>query len=158
MRVTRGTDAGEVYLVHGPVVGDVILNSAALRLIGEISYDVAGTSVSGAGDLTGDGVADLLVGATGYGDGGFQNRGAAYVVSGSSSGTVDLSDAAARIIGEQRYDRLGTTVAAAGDVNGDGVADLLTSGYTWPANGGIGAVFLFQGPVSGIGRRFPAQP
>ena len=108
-----GTDAGDAFVVLGPIEGDVVLNTAVLRLLGEISYDVAGTSVAGAGDVTGDGVADLLVGATGYGDGGFQNRGAAYVVSGVNTGTMDLSSADARIFGEARYDRVGTTVAPA---------------------------------------------
>ena len=145
-----GTDSGEVYLVHGPITGDVTLTAAGLRLIGEISYDVAGTSVSGAGDVTGDGVADLLVGATGYGDGGFQNRGAAYLISGAAVGTTDLSSAEARIMGEARYDRIGTTVLGPGDVNGDGVSDLVTTGYTWPSNDNIGAAFLFFGPLDGI--------
>ena len=144
-----GTDAGDAFVVLGPIEGDVVLNTAVLRMLGEISYDVAGTSVAGAGDVTGDGVADLLVGATGYGDGGFQNRGAAYVVSGVNTGTMDLSSADARIFGEARYDRVGTTVAPAGDVNGDGIADVLTSGYTWPSNDNIGAAWLFLGPVEG---------
>lgn len=144
-----GTDAGDAFVMLGPVTGDIILNEAALRVIGEISYDVAGISVSGVPDATGDGVGDLLVGATGYGDGGFQNRGAAYLVSGAETGNVDLSSAQARIIGIERYDRVGTAVLGLDDVNGDGLGDVAASGNTYPSNDNIGAVFVFHGPLEG---------
>ena len=144
-----GTDAGDAYVLLGPLTGDVVLNEASLRVIGEISYDLAGVSVAGVPDATGDGVGDLLVGATGYGDGGFQNRGSAYLVSGASTGNVDLSSAQARILGTQRYDRLGSTVAGLADINGDGLGDVASSGVTYPGNDGVGAVFVFHGPLTG---------
>jgi hypothetical protein len=144
-----GNDAGEAYLVHGPITGDVVLYDADLRVLGEYSYDVAGGAVAAVGDVTGDGYGDAIVGAEGYGDGGFQARGAVYLVSGGVTGIVDLSDAVARIFGEERYDRVGTAVAGPGDVNGDGVNDLVYSGSTWPANGAQGATFVSFGPVTG---------
>ena len=144
-----GTDSGEAYLVLGPVTADVSLYASNLRLIGEITYDLAGTSVSGAGDLTGDGVADLVVSAIGQGDGSFQQQGAAYVVSGALVDSVDLSLAEARILGDEDYDRLGTQVIGDADTDGDGVSELFASGYTWPSNDNQGAVWMFEAPISG---------
>ncbi len=144
-----GNDAGEAYVIHGPVTGTVAMFDADLRLLGEYSYDVAGGAVTSIGDLTGDGYDDVLVGATGYGDGGFQSRGAVYIASGAISGTVDLSNAPARVFGSERYDRVGSAVAGPVDVDGDGVNDLVYGGRSAPANRGDGAVFVTLGPVSG---------
>jgi hypothetical protein len=144
-----GNDAGEAYLVRGPLSGELALFDADLRLLGEYSYDLAGGAVTPVGDITGDGFGDLAIGAVGYGDGGFQSRGGVYLVSGALSGIVDLSNATARVFGEARYDRLGSAVAGPVDANGDGTNDLVYGGYTWPENRGQGAVFISYGPVSG---------
>lgn len=86
--------------------------------------------MAAAGDVNGDGFADLLVGATtrsAAGGGG----GAAYVVYGGSGITgvnldhVALGIGGFRIIGETNFDFAGYAVSAAGDVNRDGRADLL---------------------------------
>ena len=84
-----------------------------------------GTSVSGAGDVNGDGFADLIVGAPNYGVGN------SYVVFGrTDTAAVDLSPLAPNsggfiITGVSPGDRGGNSVSAAGDVNGDGLADLI---------------------------------
>ncbi len=144
-----GIDSGEAYLFFGPLTGSAVMADADLKMVGEAAYDEAGRSIALAGDVDGDGVDDLLVGAEGYGDGGYQSRGAVYVVSGQSFGNLDLSNAMARIEGATRLDRLGAGSAAAGDINGDGFADVLVSGWTYPDNGGLGGVFVIEGPVSG---------
>ena len=88
-----------------------------------------GRSVAGAGDVNGDGRADLLVGAHGADPLGRSNAGSTYVVFGGSSGApVDLAvlgDRGFRIDGTTASERAGWTVAPAGDVNGDGRADVL---------------------------------
>ena len=144
-----GNDAGEAYLMHGPLSGALPLFDADLRVLGEYAYDLAGGAVAPVGDITGDGFGDFAVGAVGYGDGGFQARGGVYLVSGALSGIVDLSTATARVFGAARYDRLGSGVAGPVDANGDGTGDLVYGGYTYPENRGQGAVFITYGPVTG---------
>lgn len=144
-----GIDSGEAYLFFGPVTGTPIMADADLKAVGEVSYDTAGGAIAFGGDVDGDGTGDLLVGAEGFGEGGYQSRGAVYVVSGDAFGSVDLSDAMARIEGAARLDRVGAGAAAGGDLNGDGFADVVVSGWTYPENGGLGGVFIIEGPVSG---------
>jgi hypothetical protein len=143
-----GNDSGEAYLVLGPLES-MDLGTADLRMIGEYSYDQAGYHGQIGGDLTGDGLPDLLVGATGFGESATQAQGATYVVSGTATGSLDLSAATARAIGTSRYDRLGYTHAGAADLDGDGVAELVVGAPTWPENAGQGAVYIWEGPLAG---------
>ena len=99
-------------------------------------YDRSGYSVSDAGDINGDGIADIVIGAPGeyyynYSFGGYTS-GKAYVVFGGSSvgndGTLELSaldGSNGFVINESEGDRLGFSVSSAGDVNGDGIDDLI---------------------------------
>ena len=66
----------------GPVTGTLDLGVADAKLVGETANDFAGFSVSGAGDVDGDGKADLLVGAYGEDSGG-AFAGAVYLIFGS---------------------------------------------------------------------------
>ena len=148
-----GEDAGAAYLVHGPVSGQIDLATADAKLVGEEAGDLAGFSVSGAGDVNGDGYADLLVGAYGHSDDGWGEpwaRGAAYLVHGPLSGTVSLSAADATFVGLGIADWAGYSVSGAGDVNGDGYDDVLVGAPGVDDNGSqSGAVYLVHGPVSG---------
>ena len=60
---TAGTNAGAAYLVRGPTLGTYNLGDADAGFIGEAESDLAGFSVSGLGDASGDGRGDLLIGA-----------------------------------------------------------------------------------------------
>ncbi len=86
-------------------------------------------SVSGAGDVNGDGRADLIVGTPAARDSGGTGPGSAYVVFGKrSSSVVRLSRLAFRgfrIVGERRRDRAGAGVSGMGDLNGDGLGDVV---------------------------------
>ena len=145
-----GPNAGAAYLVTGPVQGTVSLSNAEAKLLGENENDVAGYSVSTAGDQNGDGLPDLLVGAYGYDTTG-TNAGIVYVVYGPDiHGTLELSDADARLMGEAENDYAGFHAVCAGDVDGDGTADLLVGAQGDDTNGeDSGAVYLVYGPVSG---------
>src|ERR1043165_2179931 len=91
-----------------------------LRLDGATAGEQAGVSVAGAGDVNGDGRSDLIVGAPFAAPGG-----AAYVIYGPvAAGTLDLATLGSRgfVISDARAGAmLGQSVAAAGDVNGDGL-------------------------------------
>jgi hypothetical protein len=135
-----GTAAGAAYVVLGPVTGTRNLRLADAKLLGD-EGDQAGTNISGAGDVDGDGHDDVLVGAPGNDEGG-PEAGAAYLVMGPVTGTHDLSRAAAKLLGEERSDYIGW-VSGAGDVDGEGGSDLLVGSYH------SGFAYLVLGPVTG---------
>ena len=108
----NGNDTGSVRVFSG-ADGSIIYN-----FFGDSSGDEFGTSVSDAGDVNGDGVADLIVGAPDDDNNGY-NAGSARVFSGVD-GSV-LYD----FFGDSSFDDFGTSVSGAGDVNGDGFADLI---------------------------------
>ncbi len=94
--------------------------------------DTSGGSVSGVGDINGDGVDDLVIGAS-RADPNGNNSGEAYVVFGGGdigvNGVIDLSGLDGNngfvLNGISAEDFFGQSVSAAGDVNGDGVIDLI---------------------------------
>jgi hypothetical protein len=122
-------DEGKVYVYQGVVSG---LNTAS---VWDAESDQAGahfgTAVASAGDANGDGYADLLVGAEAYTQS-VNQEGAAFVWFGSPTGITSLPDvdglpanAAWSAYGGQADAHFGFSVSSAGDVNGDGFADLL---------------------------------
>jgi hypothetical protein len=89
----------------------------------------------------------VIVGAP-FHDGGAEDAGAVYVARGPA--TVDMNSPVAELVGEGEGDRLGTSVAVAGDVDGDGFQDLL-AGAPGRDEGGedAGAAYLVFGPILG---------
>ncbi|HEX8123427.1 MAG TPA: hypothetical protein VF549_19405 [Solirubrobacteraceae bacterium] len=101
----------------------------------------AGWVVSSAGDFNGDGITDVLVGAPNFDPPGRADAGAAYVVFGPREGLpADLKAGprVVRVLGAQAGDRLGSTAAPAGDVNGDGLADVIVGAPVDVDGDGIG--------------------
>ena len=131
-------------------VGHRSLSTADAKLTGENPEDLAGFSVSSAGDVNGDGYADVLIGAYGVDEGGVA-AGAAYLVHGSNSGvgTMNLADADAKFTGEGASDFAGTTVSSAGDFNDDTYSDILIGAYGAETN--TGAAYLVLGSESALG-------
>lgn len=126
------SDSGSVYVVFGGS-GSALdlgrLRKRGFRIDGAAAGDQVGTSVAGAGDVNGDGFADLLVGAPSAGNNSRAYSGSTYVVFGSSrSANVDLQALATlgfRIDGGAPKEWSGSSVAGAGDLNGDGLDDVI---------------------------------
>ena len=139
-----GAQAGSAYVVFGRDVDTAgnfqsVLTAAQLdgtngfRLHGGAANDMVGVAVSRAGDINGDGVEDMLVGALNANQAGTPNAGSTTVVFGKAGGgfasDMNLSTLSAadgfRIVGQRISDQAGAEVSAAGDINGDGIDDLL---------------------------------
>ena len=127
---------GHVFNAHNfhprnfPADFDVLtLNGAnGFVLNGVNANDGSGYSVSGAGDINGDGIADLVVGAPGASG----SAGSTYVIFGSTSpwnSPISLSSLNGSngfvLIGENANDGSGYSVSGAGDINGDGITDFV---------------------------------
>ena len=144
-----GVNAGSVYVMFGPVGTRTDLSWASVIYRGDSNGDYAGFDVAGGEDLDGDGHPELLIGAPRNGN---QDNGAAWLVSPSlaSSSVIDLGRETNRLTGERFEDYLGSSVAFAGDVDGDGQGDLLVGAPGADTGGAVsGAAYLFVGPVSG---------
>ncbi len=101
--------------------------SAAL-LVGENAGDAFGAALAAGPDWDGDGLAELLVGAPRR-DSGAENRdeGSIYVYAGLGAALGEAGDPLLRVTGEGRGGRLGTTLVACGDMDGDGVGEIASS-------------------------------
>jgi hypothetical protein len=140
--------AGESYVVFGKAswVGTPSLDLATLdgtngfSLSGIDSSDGSGHSVSSAGDVNGDSFADLIIGTPRPDD----VRGESYVVFGkanwSDTPSFDLATldgtSGFRLTGSDKYDQSGYSVSSAGDINGDGFADVVVGARRAESAGG----------------------
>ena len=107
-----------------------------------------GYSVASAGDVNGDGFSDVVVGAYYYTNG-ETREGAAFVYLGNASGLA--TTAAWAVESNQANAFFGSSVASAGDVNGDGYGDVVVgAGYYTNGATGEGAAFVYLGSASGL--------
>ena len=129
------SNTGRVYVYHG---GNNMNSIADLILNGEATNNYFGISVSDAGDVNGDGYSDLIVGAYGYSS----NTGRAYIYYGG----ISMDNVADVILTGPSTLSFGYSVSSAGDVNGDGYADVIVSGHTFSSN--TGRAYIFYGGMN----------
>jgi hypothetical protein len=136
---TGGTDAGRAYIYFGGLNMDNIID---VMLTGVAANDNFGISVSTAGDVNGDGYADVIVGAPSN-DAGGTDAGRAYLYTNSLTGT-DIPDEF--FTGAAASDYFGFSVSTAGDVNGDGFADVIVGAFLNDAGGtDAGRAYIYFG-------------
>jgi len=131
-------NAGKTYVLFGKTSGfndsidlGELDGSNGFTIDGIAEYDLLGLSVSGAGDINGDGIDDLIIGAIFADVNAIESAGVSYVVFGSSdpfNASIELSELNGsngfRINGVAERDYSGFSVRGAGDINGDGIDDL----------------------------------
>ncbi|MFO1070532.1 MAG: hypothetical protein U1E14_18600 [Geminicoccaceae bacterium] len=164
----NGYASGASYVLFGRSDGfDERIDLGALdgsdgfAMLGASAREYAGWSVSGAGDINGDGIDDLVVGAPYAGTDGVDSAGTSYVVFGSRDGfdaTFELADIDGRngfaIEGAAAFDFSGFSVSGAGDINGDGIDDLLIGAPSFDPDGTYdrsGTAFVLYGSTDGFG-------
>ena len=131
--------AGSAYVFFGGPGADAVPD---LTLTGEAEGDHFGTSVGTAGDVNGDAHADVIVGAPDAdAAGGFPGRAYVYFGGPGADATADLV-----LTGAGEADAFGSSVGTAGDVNGDGYADVIAGA---PYNGDdgekVGRAYVYYG-------------
>ena len=136
-----------------PVIVDPLLTETDDTILeSSQSNSFLGISVAAAGDVNGDGYADVIVGAEDY-DAGEVDEGAAFIFLGSAAGIADGSPATAatQLESDQSGANLGVSVSGAGDVNGDGYSDVIVGANRYSMGQSFeGAALIFLGGASGI--------
>lgn len=132
------SSTGRAYIYFG---GLNMNTNADVVLSGETVSSLFGESVSSAGDVNGDGYDDVIVGAPGYNS----QTGRSYIYFG---GPIMNNVADVTLNGEASQNNFGKFVSSAGDVNGDGYADVVAGAWTYPSGTGTGRVYVFYGGIS----------
>jgi hypothetical protein len=177
--VIVGSTTNEAYVIFGRAggfgtvdgTGRAVIDLTTLAVAdgfiiqGDDPNDDAGFSVASAGDVNGDGLDDLIVGAPGGDDGG-DYAGEAYVVFGKAGGFATLESTGRAVIdltmlapadgfiiqGDKIGDEAGHSVASAGDVNGDGFDDLIVGApFIDYAGSYAGKAYVVFGKAEGFG-------
>jgi len=133
---------GGTTVYHGGTYG-VAVTPSTTRYSGSNGARL-GWSLSNAGDINGDGYSDMVAGAPDATNG-QAGEGLAYVHYGSTTGLSGVPNVTLEV--NVAGARFGASVSSAGDVNGDGYADVIIGA---PLSGGIGRSYVFMGGVGGL--------
>lgn len=147
----KGSNNEGVVMIHYGSANGVSIAPAQILESDQIEAQF-GISVACAGDVNGDGYADLIAGSRYY-DKGQSNEGAAFIYEGSKDG---LGIMPASVLESNQNDAwLGSAVAPAGDVNGDGFSDVLVGSYAYDhGQKDEGSVFVWYGNGERLASKF----
>ncbi len=138
----NNSNAGAAYIFLGGADMDSMYE---MKIASLTDGDRLGFSVSGAGDINGDGYTDIIIGVPYRDIGSNTDAGAAYIYFGPS-----VTDTSLILTGEKAYDEFGYSVSSAGDVNGDGYDDVIVGAPYNDVFGktNAGAAYIFYGDYS----------
>jgi MYXO-CTERM domain-containing protein len=143
----KASDSGSAYIYFGSATGIDIGAEVKLTASDAAADNSFGGSVSGAGDLDGDGYDDLVVGAHGSDN----NTGSTYVYLGSGAGIRNNSEDKLTASDGAAGELFGYSVTGAGDTDGDGYDDLVVGAPGHHVNGLYsGSAYVYFGSASGI--------
>ena len=137
---------GRAFVYHGGP--DDPSETAGWTKASNLEQALFGSSVGTAGDVNGDGYADLIVGAPRW-DEGQDLEGGAWVYLGDEGGLQTAPDFYKQ--GNQHYAEFGTSVGTAGDVNGDGYDDIIVGAPFWTdGQDDEGGAWIYRGSNNGV--------
>ena len=144
-QITFGSQPGSSLQQSASFELSSLDGSSGFALNGIAGGDQLGSSVSNAGDVNSDGIDDIIIGAS-RADANGSDSGQSYVVFGNSSGVSPSLELSALdgtngfvLDGIVAGDQLGSSVSSAGDVNGDGIDDIIITAPGADANGSFAA-------------------
>ncbi len=165
----KSSSKNSEVIIFPPAINlnDPLNGQNGFKIVGESGTSYSGSSVSEIGDINGDGIADLLIGAPNYGSSSslsYNGYGRSYVIFGEStignSGIVELNNLNGvngfKINGESNSSYgsyamgSGYSVSSAGDINGDHIADLIIGapGYNFTQNNSQGRSYVLFGGIN----------
>jgi len=147
----NGIYAGKSYVITGADMSSDATRSvaeASYNFIGEGDGDWSGMGVGSAGDMDRDGLTDLIIGSMGHSRPDTEQVGRAYLfyAKNVSPGSHSVTEADHIFDGENAWDQAGYRNISAGDVNGDGMPDLLISAWQGDSPGQPGTLYVMLNP------------
>ncbi|MFA5211117.1 MAG: FG-GAP-like repeat-containing protein [Patescibacteria group bacterium] len=146
--VGENIDVGKIFAYYGSASG--LSEIPDWTLEGNQASAYFGDAISSAGDVNGDGYSDIIIGADYYDVGELANAGKVFVYYGSASGLSSTTYWS--VEGNYSNEYVGTAISSAGDVNGDGLSDIIINVYDYieeEANY-FDSIHVYYGSASGL--------